>query len=975
MRVTAFLLSGALLSVAATAAEDFTPEQKDFFDKKIKPILADKCYKCHSNDAGKSKGGLLLDSREAGLKGGDTGPAVVPGNVDKSLLITAVSYKDKDLQMPPKGEKLSDQEIADLTQWVKDGAADTREAVKGGKLSGLTDKARQHWAYQEVVKPAMPAVKNRAWCVTPVDTFILAKLEEKNMIPNPGLMSVPGGKEILLRRASFDLTGLPPTVDEIKDFTGDNSPNAFDKVVQRLLASPHYGERWGRFWLDSARYADTTGDRTNNRNTDYRFPYAWTYRDYVVRAFNEDKPYDRFILEQLAADKLTDLKDQRDLAALGFISVGKRTNNANDVIDDRIDTVSKGFLAMTVACARCHDHMFDPIPTKDYYALHGVFASIDEPKDKPIISQAGKQAASNFREKMEGLEQANRDNYYKVGGGNNAEFRKATAAYLKSWYLTRTSMSAEDQKKGGDIRLEAKLDRNVILSVNRTGREESIFGPLRTYQKGVWGGVNWDRINPIVAAAFKGLNPQNLDEVVAVYAKVFTGISAKAAGYEKALAEAQFSADGLAAFKPEERELLNFPLPLIASGELNTDRVRREVDTWPLGYRNRGWSFAKINALLLTDSGNDARAMVVEDKPTPVNSPVFIRGLQENRGEIVPRRFLEILSGGKPVPFKHGSGRLDLAQAIASKNNPLTARVIVNRVWLHHFGEGFVRTPDDLGTQAEKPTHPELLDYLSSYLMEQDWSLKKLHRLIMLSKVYQEVSQLTSETAKSYEAIDPDNRLLWRANVRRLDFEAVRDSLLVMANKLDRTVGGQPVNVTDEPYIYRRTIYGFVDRGNLPELMSHFDFSNPEAPNSRRTTTVVPQQALFLMNSPMAIDVARNILLQPAIAQARTNNDRIIGIYRVILGRTPTADEIKIAYAFLQVELAKQDKVVAATKDMTEKAEKKAEERAKRNGMMAETNAQASIQNAGDTVERKPLTGWETYAHALLLSNEAAYVN
>ncbi|MEP6673291.1 MAG: DUF1553 domain-containing protein, partial [Chthoniobacter sp.] len=399
---------------------------------------------------------------------------------------------------------------------------------------------------------------------------------------------------------------------------------------------------------------------------------------------------------------------------------------------------------------------------------------------------------------------------------------------------------------------------------------------------------------------------------------------------------------------------------------------------WPLGLRNRGWSFNKINNLLLTDSGNDARAMVVEDKSSPTNSPVFIRGLSENKGDIVPRHFLEILSGGKPTPFKIGSGRLELAQAIASKNNPLTARVIVNRVWLHHFGEGFVRTPDDLGTQAEKPTHPELLDYLASYLMEQGWSLKKLHRLIMLSKVYQETSSITdghSTTAAGYANIDPDNRLLWHANVRRMDFEAMRDSLLVMANKLDRTVGGQPVNLTDEPYSYRRTIYGYIDRGNLPELMSHFDFSNPEAPNSKRTTTVVPQQALFLMNSPMAIDVARSIMAQPVISHAKTNNDRIIGIYRIILGRTPTGDEIRIAYAFLQEELRLQDRVAAEAKDMTEKAEKKTEERAKRNGNMADNNGFAAIQNEGATIERKPLTGWETYAHALLLSNEAAYVN
>lgn len=966
MRTTALILSGALLAVTASAAEDFTPEQKDFFDKKIKPILTDKCYKCHSNDSGKSKGGLLLDSREAALKGGDTAPAVVPGNVEKSLLITAVNYKDKDLQMPPKGEKLSDAEIADLTQWVKDGAADTRAAAKG-KLSGLTDKARQHWAYQPVVKPAIPTVKNRAWCVTPVDAFILQKLEEKNMTPAP-----MADKETLLRRASYDLIGLPPTPEEIQAFDADTSPYAFVKVVDRLLASPQYGERWGRFWLDSARYSDTTGDRVANRNNEYRFPYAWTYRDYVVRAFNEDKPYDRFIIEQLAADKLTDLKDQRDLAALGFLSVGKRGGNINDLIDDRIDTYSKTFLAMTVACARCHDHMFDPIPTKDYYSLHGVFMSTDEPKEKPVISQAGKEQAAEFQKKLAALQQANLDNYYKLASENNASFRKDAATYLKVWYLTRTTASAEDQKKGADLRAASKLEVEVTRSLNRINREEAIFGPLKAFQQGRWASMKWDKINPLVATAFKGMTPQSIDEIVPVYAKLFAGASVKASQYEKELATAtdtssSFSVDAAQA------ELMSFPLHMQPAVSLDTEALRKEVDTnFPLGLRNRGWSFNKINALLMTDSGADARAMVVEDKPTPTNSPVFIRGLPDNKGDIVPRHFLEILSGGKPTPFKNGSGRLELAQATASKNNPLTARVIVNRVWLHHFGEGFVRTPDDLGTMSEKPSHPELIDYLSSYLMEQGWSLKKLHRLIMLSKVYQEDSHIMR--GSDYASIDPENRLLWRANVRRLDFESMRDSLLVMARKLDTTVGGQPVNLTDEPYTYRRSIYGYVDRGDIPDLMASFDFSNPLATNSKRTTTVVPQQALFLMNSPMVIDVARSVMAQPVIAQARTNNDRIIGIYRIILGRTPTGDEIKIAYSFLQEELRLQDRVAAEAKDMTEKAEKKAEERAKRTGAMND-NGMMAIQNKGAVIERKPLTGWETYAHALLLSNEAAYVN
>jgi hypothetical protein len=416
---------------------------------------------------------------------------------------------------------------------------------------------------------------------------------------------------------------------------------------------------------------------------------------------------------------------------------------------------------------------------------------------------------------------------------------------------------------------------------------------------------------------------------------------------------------------------VQLPLSMRPAHELQPiEELRVAAARLPQGLRNRGFTFAKMNALTLTHDGADQRAMIVQDKATPKNSPVFIRGQQGVPGEMVPRRFLEILSAGKPTPFKQGSGRLELAQAIASKNNPLTARVMVNRVWLHHFGEGFVRTPDDLGTQAEKPTHPELLDYLSSYFMEQGWSLKKLHRLIMLSKVY----QVSSYTNKAFETIDPENRYLWRANVRRMDFESMRDSLLVMAGKLDTTVGGQPVNLTEEPYSNRRSIYGYVDRGNLPELMAHFDFSNPEAPNSKRTTTIVPQQALFLMNSPMSIDVARNILRQPGVTKSRIPRDVVYGIYRTVLGRTPKPAEEQAAYEFIGKEGREEHRVVAAAKEMTEKAAKKAAERAKRIGELS-NNALAAIQNEGEMVERKPLTAWETFAHALLLSNEAAYIN
>jgi len=795
MRSTPILLSFTVLAAIGTAqAAEPTKEQLDFFEKKVRPILSEKCYKCHSVEAGKSKGGLTLDTQAATLKGGEGGPAVVPGDLSNSLLITAVSYKDKDLKMPPdkdNNKKLSDEEIATLTEWVKMGAPDPRiAAAKPSKLSGLTDEARNHWSFQPVKKPAIPAVRNRPWCITPVDAFIVQKLEEKSMIP-----AKKANLETLLRRATYDLTGLPPTPEEINAFMSDGSPNAFAKVVDRLLASPHYGERWGRYWLDTARYSDTTGNRANNRAKDYRFPYAWTYRDYVVRAFNDDKPYDRFVMEQLAADQLSDLSDQRDLAALGFITVGDRTGNANDIINDRIDTVTKGFLALTVACARCHDHKFDPIPTKDYYALHGIFNSIKEPQDEPVIAQANSKDAAGFKKQMGALEKQNRDFYYSTVQAGNSMFRAKAAEYLLAAYYGgagKKGTDAVDLKKG--IALKQGLDLNTTQRVGRGALRNPIFQPLRHFKDDTWASLDMKSLNPIVAAALGSQPPGSVEDLAAVYGKVFASLQAKGEAFIKASIAANSPDSIVTGFTPDEMQLLNFPYEVAKSGDLTTDGLRKEIDRWPQRLRNSPrWTFSQMSKLLLTNDGADVRAMVVDDLPTPRNSPVFIRGQADVRGDMVPRHFLEILSGGDAKPFTQGSGRLELAKAIASKDNPLTARVIVNRVWMHHFGEGFVRTPDDLGNQSETPTHPELLDYLSVYLMDHNWSIKALHKLIMLSAVYQE----SSATTRAYETVDPENRLLWRANVRRLDFEAMRDSLLVMGGKLDATVGGLPVNLTD----------------------------------------------------------------------------------------------------------------------------------------------------------------------------------
>ncbi|MBI3876908.1 MAG: DUF1553 domain-containing protein, partial [Verrucomicrobia bacterium] len=507
------------------------------------------------------------------------------------------------------------------------------------------------------------------------------------------------------------------------------------------------GERWGRHWLDVARYSDTKGS-VKKKQEDYHYPYAWTYRDYVIKAFNDDKPFTQFIVEQIAADLVPKLSDRTALAALGFVTLGDRfMNNQNDIINDRIDVVTKGFLGLTVACARCHDHKFDPIPMKDYYSLRGVFASSDEPLDKPVIARPANSAAY-------------------------ADYQKQAAPLMKQLASNEAQLRSLKGKDG-----KARQARKQL----------------------------------------------------------------------------------------QNRE-----------GELRGDVAQLEM----------------------THPGAPARAMVLEDKPKPEDSPVFLRGEAENKGPIVPRQFIEILSGPNRKPFTYGSGRLELAYAIASKNNPLTARVLVNRVWLHHFGEGFVSTPDDFGNMAAPPSHPELLDYLAARFVEDGWSIKKLHRLIMLSNTYQQ----SSEDNPRYAQIDPNNRLLWRANMRRLEMEAVRDSILAVGGKLDLTMGGKPVNLGSYPFSERRSVYGVVDRNNLPEVFNHFDFANPDITTGKRYETIVPQQSLFFMNSPLVVEQAKNLVKRSEFKAVSDDTERIKLLYEIIYQRPPTPEEIKLGESFLAVE-------------------------------------------------------------------------
>ncbi len=974
-----------VISVPVIAQEvDATPEQTKFFNDKVMPVLAENCFRCHSVEGGKDKGGLTLDTRDAMLKGGETGPSLVPGDVEKSLLMKAVSYKDADLKMPPK-EQLEPGQIATLSEWVKMGAPwpKGQGSVKS-KLSGLTDKARHHWAYQPVKKPAVPTeLKNPQWVKTPVDAFILKKIQDNGMTG-----SFDADAETLIRRLYYDLVGIPPTPAETDAYKADRSPDAYAKVVERLLASPAYGERWGRFWLDTARYSDTAGANANG-NTEYRFPHAWTYRDWVIKAINDDMPYDHFVIHQLASDflpKEQQGKNGENLAALGFLTVGERFGNQNDLINERIDTISKAFIAQTVSCARCHDHMFDPITQKDYYALHGILSSITEPKERPQVGMLPPQKElDQFIAKRDELEKNVRTDYYRLLGRINEGFRLNSPKYLEALTLSRRAPDADltipaarrPLSPFAEFLRDKKLDDETARQLERRAgrREDPVFGPLARLAElsvGEWSekapaiiaqtatgtmGKDKKRVNAIVADAFKGAKLGSVKDAWMLYdSKVFAAVARVSLDWlDEAANTSSLVMKGVS---EAQTEILQVPMEIKPGGGLSMNDFRAMVDRLP--NRLQGpiqGGLARYNELLLTHPGAPAHAMVVADKPKAVDSPVFIRGMAGNKGEIVPRRFLDFLSPGGATPFKMGSGRFELAMHIANKDNPLTARVAVNRVWMHHFGEGFVPTPDDLGNMSEKPVHPELLDHLASYFVENGWSMKKLHRLICNSHVY----MASSHTRKEYEDIDPRNRLFWRANVRKLDFESMRDSLISMTGKMDRSIGGKPVNITDEPYSFRRSVYGYIDRGNMPELLAHFDFSNPEMSNSRRNQSLVPQQALFLMNSPMTVDIVRRVCDRPEFLSAQNDGARIVSLYRIILQRIPKPDEVAMALNFIKIET--QD-----TESNTFDYKARFRNRDRNNG-------RAAIKNDGLMVARKPLNAWQTLAQALLFSNEAAYVN
>ena len=921
MTKTALLLLLATATIASAQAPALPKDQIDFFEQKIRPLLSDNCYKCHSEGAEKIKGGLLLDSRAGVLKGGATGPAVVTGHPEKSLLIHAVGYTDKDLQMPPNEQKLSDTLIADLEKWIKMGAPDPRDHGTGKEHRYQVDlkEAKKHWAYQPVKDPPVPQVTDSEhWVQTPVDSFILEKLSAKALSPSP-----KADKVSLLRRATFDLIGLPPTPQEVASFVADETPGAFGRVVDRLLASPHYGERWGRYWLDLAQYADTKGQVGGGG--DARYLYAYTYRDWVIHAFNTDLPYDQFLIQQIAADKLPLGEDKHPLAAMGFLTLGNRFNGqANDIIDNRIDITMKSTMALTVVCARCHDHKFDPIPTRDYYSLHGVFNSSmeppgAEPKDGPIIEMPRDLAAyREFQTELARRQTAHDEFRDKTILKIENELKMKAGEYMMAMHDFESSNQGQALppfmlKRGLIPQVAQSWRQNLRIWQNRNVRVFKPWFEFAALDEGEFAakakvitahyyanGQPVKGANPVVARLFAS-PPGSLSQVAGRYASLFIDVDQR---WQQEMAAAKMRASS--------GDSTNAPAP---GGLSDPDReeVRKLVfsQNSPI-YLDRGRIYAVLTRDPMTKNklnnlekavldlkqshpGSPPRANVLEDIANPHDSPILLHGNSGNRGPIAPREFLWIIAGDQRKPFKEGSGRLELAKAIASPENPLTARVMVNRIWLHHFGQGLVRTPDDFGMRSEPPTHPELLDYLAARFVEGGWSIKKMHRLIMLSSVYQQ----SSEENPRYAQIDPDNRYLWTMNRRRLDFESFRDTLLAIGGKLDLTMGGPPVDLSAEPYSLRRSVYGYVDRNNLPNMFVAFDFASPDLTTGHREDTVVPQQALFMMNSPLVVEQAQDLVRRPGFRNKQSAEERIRFLYNLIYQRPPSELEIKVARNYL----------------------------------------------------------------------------
>lgn len=773
-----------------------SPESIRFFEQKIRPLLVDHCYECHSERAGERQGGLLLDRKSGWLEGGNTNKAVVPGDPNSSQLMHAIRYRDRDLQMPPGG-RLSDAAIALFEKWIILGAPGPAREIGPSDFSTmgnqklLFQQAADHWAFQPIKSVSIPDLQidnqgspndpkhestSTRWEKNPIDRFVRQSLLEEDLAP-----SARADTATLLKRLHYDLTGLPPSYErvcEINSLGRDATDKAISRLIHELIDSPAFGEHFGRLWLDVVRYGDTDNNYRPDTRTPKYFPFAFSYRDYVVNSLNADKPYDQFLKEQIAADLMGYSADAPELAALGFYAAGPFATRAQaEALDDWIDVTTRGLMGMTVACARCHDHKFEPVPTTDYYSLRGVFAAVS---------------------RVDALDETNQP-------------------ILSTYSPTESQVKDYETKRA---KIEAKIDG---------GKEKKGKGSNRTL----------------------------------------------------------------------------------------TQKIRE----------------TELAHLMLFHPGAPARAMMISERKTPPPAYVFRRGDATLQGELVPRRFLRILDPEQTEFSAENSGRLQLAEQIASPSNPLTARVLVNRIWGHLIGSHLVATTSDFGLQGSPPTHPELLDWLTLDFVQHGWSIKHLVHQIVSSQTYQQTSQSRLAAAER----DPENLHLWRANRKHLSIEALRDSVLFSSNELDCRMGGHAEELWKGNYSRRRAIYGFVNRFNLDPTLRAFDFPNPVQTQPARRESIVAFQALFKMNSPFVIDQAAKIASTETFRKFKTDRARTEHLFQRILTRDPSPEELSQTINLIR-----------------------------RHDQLAASNSNPNLSN---------VTGWALTAQALLMSNEFQYVD
>ena len=882
--IAAILLTG--LAATAVCDEATTSSQLEFFEKRVRPLLVQHCYECHS--AKQIKGGLHLDSAQGWKNGGDSGVVIVPHEPNSSRLIEAVRYSNEDLQMPPTG-KLRPEDIQTFEQWIEQGATDPRTDVTTATqpaLKGMSvEDGRRFWSFAPVRVPEIPQPSTPDWARTPIDAFVMSKLESKGLQPAPR-----ADRRTLIRRATLDLTGLPPSPVDVAAFVADDSADAYDRLLDRLLESPDYGVRWGRHWLDVARYAESNGLDEN-----LAFGSAWRYRDYVVDAFNNDKPFDRFLQEQIAGDLMPDVSVQSRIAT-GFLVLGAkvlaepdREKLDMDTIDEQLDSTGKAFLGMTLGCARCHDHKFDPIKQTDYYGLAAIF------KSTRTFGETNYGAIKHWNEYSFATE-AEKASLKTID--EEIAAKKAAASTFKAEATTRLRIEVRT-KAGIYLATAAGIDPDTSLIdlqalAEPLGLHPRILHHCRHHLK-------FHADDPLFLKWRELQAVGDSDGIRDHYAALFAAADAAFAAAKTINAAATSSGD---AALDAVREALDDPSGFLAI----PPKPEFAFDETTLVEYHRLAELARVRE---SNAADESSAMSVADGTVLASLPICVRGDHRNLGDAIPRAFPAVmLEAATPVTLpENQSGRLQLAEWMASPNHPLTSRVIVNRIWRWHFGRGLVASTDNFGILGDPPSNPQLQDWLANHFTTSGWSIKSLHRLIMTSSVYQMDSQ--HPRSPEFSVIDPEVEFLWRFRRQRLDAEQIRDAILHVSGRLDRTFGGKTVPLRNRQFVFdhtsidhtkysglRRAIYLPVIRNNLYTMFEQFDFPDPTMPTGSRNTTVVAPQALLMMNSELVMDsadeMARSLI-----------NDRSDPIHRIQLGydraisRPPTDTETELALNFI----------------------------------------------------------------------------